>query len=145
MPMRLPTFLDASSYRAGLRLCPPAFRREYAEQMLQDFEDACREAADAGGMGRLQLQMGLDLIRTVVVQWFRSGWPVIMLVSVLPMLAAMAGLARLVGRAKFDIPENLPDSEAIGLVLIATVTVFLVATTIVLTLWATRPRRRIRR
>jgi len=145
MPMRLPTFLDASSYRAGLRLCPPAFRREYADQMLQDFEDACREAADTGGMGRLQLQMGLDLIRTLGVQWFRSGWPVIMLLSVLPMLAALTGLAPLVGRANFEIPTDRPDSEAIGLVLIATITVFLVATTIVLTLWATRPRRRIRR
>jgi hypothetical protein len=145
MLRRLPTFLDASSYRAGLRLCPPAFRREYGDQMQQDFEDACREAADTGGMGRLRLQMGLDLIRTLTVQWIRSGWPVIMLLSVLPMLGALAGLARLVDRANFVIPENLPDSEAIGLVLIATITVFLVATTIVLTLWATRPRRRIRR
>lgn len=143
--MRAPTFLDASSYRAGLRLCPPAFRREYGDQMLQDFEDACREAADGDGMGRFRLQMGLDLIRTLCVQWFRSGWPVIMLLSVLPMLAAGTGLARLVGHANFRIPDNQPDSEAIGLVLIATVTVFLVATTIVLTLWATRPRRRIRR
>jgi hypothetical protein len=145
MLMRRPTFLDASSYRAGLRLCPPAFRREYSDQMLQDFEDACREAVDAGGMGRLRLQMGLDLIRTLGVQWFRSGWPVIMLLSVLPMLAALTGLAPLVGRANFEIPTDRPDSEAIGLVLIATITVFLVATTIVLTLWATRPRRRIRR
>jgi hypothetical protein len=145
MLMRRPTFLDASSYRAGLRLCPPAFRREYSDQMLQDFEDACREAVDAGGMGRLRLQMGLDLIRTLGVQWFRSGWPVIMLLSVLPMLAALTGLAPLVGRANFAIPTDRPDSEAIGLVLIATITVFLVATTIVLTLWATRPRRRIRR
>lgn len=145
MLMRRPTFLDASSYRAGLRLCPPAFRREYGDQMLQDFEDACREAVDAGGMGRLRLQMGLDLIRTLGVQWFRSGWPVIMLLSVLPMLAALTGLAPLVGRANFEIPTDRPDSEAIGLVLIATITLFLVATTIVLTLWATQPRRRIRR
>ena len=145
MLVRRPTFLDASSYRAGLRLCPPAFRREYSDQMLQDFEDACREAADTGSMSRLRLQMGIDLIRTLGVQWFRSGWPVIILLSVLPMLAAASGLARLVGRARFEIPADVPDAEAIGLVLIATVTVFLVATTIVLTLWATRPRRRIRR
>ena len=145
MRPRRSSFFDAVSYRAGVRLCPPGFRREYGEQMLQDFADACREAAEAGGMGRLRLQMGLDLMRTFGVQWYRTGWPVIVLLSVLPMLAAAAGLSRLVGRATFAIPEGQPDSEAIGLVLIATITVFVVATTIVLTLWATRPRRRIRR
>ena len=145
MLARRSSFLDAASYRAGLHLCPPAFRREYGEQMLQDFDDACREAAAAGGMGRLRLQMGLDLMRTLGVQWYRSGWPVIVLLSVLPMFAAATGLARLFGRASIAIPDDVPDAEAIGLVLIATVTVFLVATTIVLTLWATRPRRRIRR
>jgi hypothetical protein len=139
--------IDVRLYRACLRACPPAFLREYGDEMVRDFGDARKEAAAAGGraLWRLRLLMAIDLLRTAVTQWIRTGWPVISLVSVIATLFLAAGLAAVARRATFVIPEDAAHSEALGVLLLATIAVFLIATTIALTLWAARPVRRRRR
>jgi hypothetical protein len=139
--------IDVRLYRACLRACPPAFLREYGDEMVRDFSDAREEAAAAGGrvLWRLRLLMAIDLLRTTVTQWTRTGWPVISLVSVMATLFLAAGLAAVARHATFVIPGDAAHSEALGVLLLATISVFLIATTIALTLWAARPVRRRRR
>ena len=70
---------DARLYRAALHLCPGEFRREHGEEMACDFDEARGEVASAGARAvwMLRLLMGLDLARTIVVQWLRTGLPAI--------------------------------------------------------------------
>ena len=139
--------VDARVYRAALRLCPTAFRREYADEMTRDFADARDEAAGAGGRAvwRLRLLMAFDLARTAAVQWTRTGWPVIALTSVACALVVAEGMASVARRAVFDIPADTEQAELMGLVLLAATSVCLIAMTIVLTLWVGRSTRRRRR
>jgi hypothetical protein len=143
----LPHPIDVRLYRACLRACPPAFLREYGDEMVRDFAEAREEAAVAGGraLWRLRLLIALDLLRTVGTQWTRNGWPVIGLVSLVAPLTLAAGLAAIAQHAIFVIPPDAVHAEMIGVLLLATVSVFLIAMTIALTLWAARPVRRRRR
>jgi hypothetical protein len=85
--------------------------------------------------------MAIDLLRTAATQWTRSHWPAIALVSLAAPLTLVAALASLVRQAEFVIPRDAVHPDTLGLVLVATITVLLIATTIALTLWAARPVR----
>ena len=140
--------VDVRLYRACLSACPPAFRREYGDEMVRDFGEAREEASGAGGraLWRLRLFIAADLLRTVGTQWARTGWPVIALLSLVAPLALAEALTALARRAAFVIPpETAAHTDAIGVLLVATISVLLIATTIALTLWAARPVRRRRR
>jgi hypothetical protein len=112
--------------------------------MVRDFRDARAEAAAAGGrrLWRFRLLMTFDLLRTVGTQWMRTRWPVIALVSFIAPLLLAAIIAALARRAHFVVPPNAAQSETLGVLLLATVSVCLIAMTIALTVWAARPRRR---
>ncbi len=139
--------LEVRLYSACVSTCPPAFRREYAAEMVCDFSDAMEEASAAGAaaLWRLRLLIALDLVRTFAVQWTRTGWPVIGVLSLVAPLVLVEVLAAVARRATFVIPDDQVQSEAIGVVLLAAISVFLIATTIALTLWAAPPVRRSRR
>jgi hypothetical protein len=134
----VPHPIDVRLYRACLRVCPAAFLGEYGDEMVHDFVEAREEAAAAGSgaLWRLRLLMALDLLRTVGTQWTRTGWPVIGLVSLMAPLTLAAGLAAVARHAAFVIPRDAVHAEMIGVLLLATVSVFLIAMTITLTLWA---------
>jgi hypothetical protein len=147
MSAGVPRPLDVRLYCACLTACPPAFRHEYGDEMVRDFSEAREEASVAGGQAlwRLRLLIAVDLFRTVLTQWARNGWPVIGLVSVIVPLCLAAGMATLARHVTFVIQPDAAQAEGIGVVLLATVSVFLIAMTIALTLWASRPVRRRRR
>src|SRR6185295_11324783 len=73
------TPIEARLYRAALRLCPDAFRRDHGDEMMCDFDDARSEAAASGARAvwAFRLLVAADLGRTLVVQWLRTGLPVI--------------------------------------------------------------------
>jgi hypothetical protein len=135
-------------YRTALWLCPPLFRHDYSAEMLRDFEDAHREAC-AGGrrrdLWRVRVQISLDLVRTIAVQWARTGVPLIWLLSPVVPLVAIAGLTSLAARGRLAIPPDLDRPELQGLLLVTIASLFVIATTITLTVWASRPIRRLRR
>ena len=135
-------------YRIALMLCPPAFRRDYAADMLLDAADARAEAAAAGHPNRLwrwRIQIALDFVRTLGVQWLRTGLPVIAIVAAAIPLAIVAGLASVARRVRVEIPADLADADMIGVVLLATLVLCFIAMTIVLTIWTSRQLRRGRR
>jgi len=143
VPMRS---FEARLYRAALSLCPERFRREHGDEMLLDFDEAHRDAAaHGGGLWVLRLAMAVDLVRTFGVQWFRTGFPIFGLASVLITLALAEGIATVARRATIYMPADVAQEEILGVLLLAVISVLLIAMTIVLTQWVNRPRRRGRR
>jgi hypothetical protein len=139
--------LGARLYRAALWLCPSSFRREYADEMVRDFADAHGDASSMGdgAVWRLRLLLAVDLVRTFGVQWSRTGLPVIAIVSLTVALVLAEGVATLAQHATFEMPADAAHADMLGVLLLATTSVLVIAMTIVLTLWVGRPSRRGRR
>jgi hypothetical protein len=141
------TPIDARLYRAALRLCPGEFRRDHGDEMRCDFDDARREAAasSAKAVWAFRLLVSADLGRTVVVQWLRTGRPVIgCTAAVLPLLVANA-VASVVRRLTIRVPHDPMVEDVVGLVLLAAVALMVIVATIVFNGWMLRPRRPRRR
>jgi hypothetical protein len=142
--------IDRSLYRAGLFCCPPAFRRDYGAEMLRDFDEARTEACSTGRVRDLwawRLSFSLDLIRTAAAEWVRSGFPLVVLAALPVPLLLAGGAMNLLRGIRFSLSPDTPDAESIGLVLLSSVVVVLVAMTILFTTWAARsvrPRPRTR-
>ena len=135
--------LDARLYRMGLRLCPGEFQADHAAEMACDFDDARSEAAASGtrAVWVFRLLVGADLARTLVVQWMRTGLPLIACVAVFVTLLlanAVASAARFV-TVRMRV-ERLP-SDAVGVILLSSVAVMVIVATIVFNHWVHRPRR----
>ena len=130
---------DARLYRAALQLCPGEFRREHGGEMTCDYDEARSEVA--GAVWTFRLQMGVDLARTIVVQWLRTGLPAIACVALVVSLVLVAGFASVARRVTVHIPVDAVDSEALGVVLLAAIAVMVIVVTIVFNLWVHRPRR----
>jgi hypothetical protein len=142
MAAESPMSFEARLYRAALRLCPPEFHREHGDEMASDFDEA-RSEASAGGSASWTLRavMGVDLARTIVVQWWRTGLPVIGLVAGCCSLLLAAGVASVARRLTMRIRADVDTSEMVGLVLLIAVAVMVIVTTIVFNLCLYRPRR----
>jgi hypothetical protein len=129
---------DITLYRAGLQLCPPAFRRDFSAEMLRDF-DAARTEAQSSGRRRdlwaLRAQMGSDLLRTIAVQWLRTGLPLIAVLALAVALIAAASLVSVWPRMYVDLPAGTADADVIAVALLAVTVVIFIASTIMLTLW----------
>ena len=139
--------LDGRLYRAALSLCPAGFRREHGDEMARDFDEARGEAAAEGdrALWILRLFMAIDLARTLMIQWLRTRLPAIALASISVTLALAEGLATVALRARIEVPAREADAELLGLMVLAVMSVMLIAMTIVITQWVNRPRRRGRR
>jgi hypothetical protein len=134
--------LDTRFYRAAPYLYPPAFRREFSGEIVRVFNEARHEtqvASPAGGLWAFRARMIADLASAVVDQWLRTGWPFIVVISMLYPLMAASALARLWRRTPFVLPRGTSDADAIVLALLAAIVLVVIATTIILTLWFTRP------
>jgi hypothetical protein len=139
--------LDGRLYRAALSFCPAGFRREYGDEMARDFDEARGEAAATGdrALWILRLLMAADFVRTFGIQWLRTGFPAVGLASILVTLVLAEALATVARRARIQMPANAAHAEILGVLLLAVTSVVLIAMTIVVSLWVSRPRRRGRR
>jgi hypothetical protein len=93
----------------------------------------------------LRCLIAIDLVRTLAVQWVRTGIPVIALASTIVPLAIAEALATVARRTTVRIPRGLEDEEIVTVLFLAVISVVLIAMTIIVTLWVgrlTRPRRR---
>jgi len=123
-------------------LYPPAFRREFSREMVRVFREVRHETQVANpesGLWTFWALMSADLARTVVLQWLRTGWPFIVVVSTLYPLTAASALASFWRRSSFVLPSGSADADLVALVLLVAIVLLVIATTIVLTLWFTRP------
>src|SRR5262245_47462093 len=138
--------LQSRLYRAALSLCPATFRRDHGDEMARDFDEARQEAADSyRDAWLLRGCLAIDLARTLVVQWVRSGVPVIAIASIVLSLAIAEGIAAVARRTSVRIPEGIEQEDTVVVLFMAEITVVLIAATILLSLWVgrqLRPRRR---
>ena len=147
MDIRVGGSIDGRLYRAALLLCPAGFRRDHGEEMARDFDEARGEAALEGlrAVWALRLLLGVDLARTVVVQWLRTGFPAIACAAMFLSLLLTEGLASMARYATLQIPADAVESELLAILLLVVIAVLLIAVTIVLNLWVNPPRRAGRR
>jgi hypothetical protein len=142
--------IDAWWYGAALWLYPPAFRREFRDELSSDFEDGRSEALAAGttrARWRFRAQLLLDLSRSLPVEWIRSGLPLVAVLAALLSMSTFVLLAQAASYVTFEAQSPAqPDADVVDLVLLASVSVAIIAATIVFTLWFARvPRWRPRR
>ena len=136
--------LDARLYRTVLHLFPPAFQDAFADDMLQDFVDARAEAGPRG-RARFYARTAADLVRTVPVQWWRTGWPVIIGLAATITVSTGSAVAAVWPRDPFPVAPGTVDREGILLGLLTLVVLFLIASTILITVWTNQLLRRRRR
>lgn len=140
---RAPAFLSRA-YRIALHLYPARFRAEFGAELEQDFEDAAGEAWQSSRRRDPLLfvaRIGRDLAKTVVVQWARTGFPVLVCISM--SVAAIAATAAVkITTAPAWTPAVRPeDEEFVTLMLLIGTVLFLIVATIVFTLSFLRPKR----
>jgi hypothetical protein len=139
--------IGARVYQAALFLCPPAFRREFASEMARDVDEQAEDARRSGGAGaRLGLwtRLGADLASTVVVQWLRTGAPVLAIGSVAGAIAATRVAASMLPHEPLPVPANAHDRDLMTLMLLTGTVLLIIVATIVFTFWFSRriPQRR---
>jgi hypothetical protein len=139
--------LGARVYGAALFLCPPAFRREFSTEMTRDVDDAAEDMRSAGGAAGLMLWIGIaaDLAATVVVQWLRTGWPVLATCSIAGAIAATRVAANMLLHEPLPMPASAHDRDLMTLMLLTGTVLGVIVATIVFTFWFAKPLRRRRR
>ena len=150
MPSRTP--LDARIYRAGLRLLPAAFQRDFSDDMLRDFDDGLDEVSQCGRASarwRFRGRLLGDFARTLGLQWLRTGWPIAAVLAMAITLGFTAALARVCVQMVILLPSGSVDQDVIALEMLTVVVFLFIVATILLTMWSGRavrraPRRRIR-
>ena len=107
--------------------------------MFDEARQEARIAAPQYGLWPFRARMAADLAGTIVRQWFRTGWPIMAPLAILYPLAASSALATLWRRIPLHMLRGTADSDVLMLELVAAVVLLIVAATIILTLWFTRP------
>ena len=131
-------------YRGALWLFPAAFRREHGAEMARDFDEARQEADSTSAFLLLRACISIDLVRTLAVQWVRTGLPIIAVASILLSLGIAEGLATIARRASVRMPDGLEHEDTVVVLFMAEISVVLIAMTIFISLWVgrlTRPGR----
>ena len=145
MPSSFLSSFEGRLYRAALTLLPATFRREHGAEMARDFDEARQEANSTSAFWLLRAGISIDLVRTLAVQWVRTGLPLIAIASILVSLALAEGLAAIARRTSVRMPEGLEHEDAVVVLFMAEISVVLIAMTIFISLWVGRLMRHGRR
>jgi hypothetical protein len=145
MPSILLSAFEGRLYRAALTLLPGAFRREHGSEMARDFDEARQEADSTSAFWLLRAGISIDLVRTVAVQWVRTGLPLIAIASILLSLTLAEALAAIARRTSVRMPDGLKHEDAVVVLFMAEISVVLIAMTIFISLWVGRLMRHGRR
>ena len=136
-----PRSIGARVYGAALCLCPPAFRREFSTEMARDVDDAAEDMRSGGGVASLLLWIGIaaDLAATIVVQWLRTGWPVLAACSIAGAIAATRVAGNMLLHEPLPVPASAHDRDLMTLMLLTGTVLLVIVATIVFTFWFARP------
>jgi len=133
--------VGARVYYAALFLCPPAFRREFSAEMVRDVDDAAAEMRGDRAVAALILWTGIatDLAGTVLVQWLRTGWPLLVACSIAGATAATRLAANMLLHEPLPAPTTAHDRDLMTLMLLTATVLLLIVATILFTFWISRP------
>ena len=141
-PMQPLTRFGVGIYRALLGLYPRAFRREFAFDMIQDFEEASEEVWQNErwkGLMWLWVFTGADVIRTAPLQWVRNGTLVFGVFAVISAASCAAVVEVLTSRVAYQMQPSSPEREGVLVLIVVTTVVVLVAATVIFSLVFLRP------
>ena len=136
------TAIGPAVYKALLALYPPAFRREFASDMIQDFEDATHEAwANDRWRGVLSLWLFAcaDVVRSLPMQWLRSGTLIVSGLALMTATSCAAAVGILDPRVPYTMKPSSPERDELLLLILATTIVVLIAATVIFSLMFLRP------
>ena len=133
--------IGGTLYSSALFLCPPAFRRQFAEEMARDVDETIEEARRAGrpALPALWIGIGFDLMKTVIVQWLRVRPAVLFLCSLAAAIVASSGGPRIPPHGRIGPPAAAAAPDLLALIILACAALLIVAATIVFTVWLSRP------
>ncbi|HET6956107.1 MAG TPA: hypothetical protein VFI56_05980 [Vicinamibacterales bacterium] len=129
-------------YAAALFLYPPGFRREFSSEMARDFTEATEDTRRAGRQSdllALWARVGADLATTIVVQWIRTGLPILAACSIAGAVVAASVAANVLPRAPVTVPAATADRDLMTLILLTGVVLVVIVATILFTFWFSRP------
>lgn len=118
-----PPTLSKRIYRTLLRLYPSQFHDEFGSEMAADFDDAADEAWLTGGWPCVLSLWNLvvaDLAGALLRQWFRTGLPLLIVLSAACSTLLFALIAHQfvpLQRSLWPIPPDAPGQSLVLLVL----------------------------
>lgn len=134
-----PPAMATHIYQVCLRLYPPAFRLQFGDEMVSDFDEATYDARRTRGwLGVVALWalVGIDFARTVATQWLRTGLPALIALSAIWSTMMCTLIAQqFVPRASLLAPPRTPDDEVSLLLIGMAVLVWVIAAVIAVTGW----------
>jgi hypothetical protein len=135
------TAIGVRLYRRMLVLYPARFRDQFRHEMASDFEEASRDALAAPGrwlaLASLWALVAADFLRTLAIQWLRTGLPLVALMAAFVTSGTVSMLAWIWPSP--PVASSAPDSDIAFLVLVAAVVLLVIASTIVFSLLFLRP------
>ena len=137
-----PTAIGVAIYRALLVLYPRAFHREFASDMIQDFEEASHEAwTNDGWRGVVSLWWftGADVARGVLLQWVRSGTLIVTGCALMIATSCVAAVGMIDPRVPYTMAHSSAERDGLLLLILATTVVVLVAAILIFSLMFLRP------
>jgi hypothetical protein len=140
MPMHAPgVHVPVRVFAWVLFVLPPAFRREFGDEMTCDFTDALAEMQAVRGPAPLRLWVVAvaDVLRSAPRLWLETGLPLIAGVAAVLGLAVATAAARL--RPAVPIPEVTDDRDLRLLIVLVAVVLVVIANTLIVSLWFLRP------
>jgi hypothetical protein len=140
--MQSVTRVGLTVYKALLGLYPRAFRRAFVFDMIQDFEDASQEAWQDGrwkGVLSLWLFTGGDVLRTLPIQWVRSGTLIFSGLALMSAASCAAAVGALDPRVPYVLRPSTPERDGVLLLILVTTTVVVIAATVIFSLMFLRP------
>jgi hypothetical protein len=132
----------ARVYYAALFLCPTRFRREFSSEMARDLDAAIEEARLGGRrqeMVALWTAIGIDLARTVLVQWHRTGLPILIPCCLIAALTAVRVASQLAAHTALAVPAAAADRDLMTIIIMTGVVLLVIVATILFTFWFSRP------
>ena len=136
------TAIGSAVYRALLALYPPAFRREFASDMIQDFEEASHEAwTNTGWRGLLSFAFfaGADVARSVLMQWLRSGRLLVTGLALVTATSCVAVVGVIDPRVPYTMTSSSPERDGLLVLILVTTVVVIIAATVIFSLIFLRP------
>lgn len=134
--------IGVAVYTALLALYPPAFRREFASDMIQDFEDASHEAwANDRWNGVLSLWVftSADVACNVPAQWLRSGRLLVTGLALVTATSCVAVVGVIDPRVPYTMTSSSPERDGLLVLILITTVVVIIAATVIFSLIFLRP------
>jgi hypothetical protein len=133
-----------ATYGAALWLCPPGFRRRFGDELARDFADGLADVRRTGFRGDVAAYVGhsaIDLLKTYVLQWARTGGVLQTLVSTVGLALVIVVTALLQGVHRWPVRVAPEDEPLVTLLLILGGLFLVIVATIFLTQYLLWPGR----